>query len=255
MVGIEEAEMSGVNGVRRAPQATRVRPVAPVRAPVRALALALAAAGLAACAAQGAHEAAVAPSAGPGGNGTAAATANLAGTWQLDPRQSGMGGRGAPMDAAYPGGYPGGMAGGGRFGGRPGFGADRRESRDSLARDSVARDSLMRAMGHLEIVQTDTTLTFTAGRAAPLTVFTDWRETRIPGRYGPGDVTFVTGSWKAGRFEVRRVLPSRTVVVESYEVSRDGKQLTVTTRIAERSEEQGELLPREGRRVYNKVTT
>jgi len=107
--------------------------------------------------------------------------------------------------------------------------------------------------GRLVIEQTDSALTFTQGRSAPLTVYTDWRETRILGRYGPGDVTFVTGQWKGTRFEVRRALPSRTVVVDSYELSRDGRQLIVTTRIAEKSDERGEILPREGRRVYTRA--
>ena len=122
-----------------------------------------------------------------------------------------------------------------------------------LPQDSLARDSIMRELGRLVIAQTDTALTFTVGRAAPLTVFTDWRETRIPGRYGPWDVTFVTGQWHGTRFEVRRVLPSHTVIVESYALSRNGRQLTVTTRIAEKSDEGGEILPREGRRVYDRV--
>ena len=218
----------------------------------------LGAAALSACAQQGSRDASVAPRLAPGGGGTTGATGtqaaatNLSGTWRYDVRQSGMGNRGIPMDASR-GGFSGGGGFGGRTGGRPGGAFPGDERRDSLPRDSLARDSVMREMGRLVIEQTDTALTITVGRAAPLTVYTDWRETSIPGRYGPSDVTFVTGSWKNGRFEVRKVLPSRTVIVESYEISRDGRQLTVATRIAERSEERGELLPREGRRVYTKA--
>jgi hypothetical protein len=129
-----------------------------------------------------------------------------------------------------------------------------RASRDSMQlRDSLARDSVRAQFGRLVIERSDSAFTFRQGQTEPLVVFTDWRETRILGRNGPGDVTFVTGQWNGSRFEVRRALPSRTVVIESYEVSRDGHQLTVTTRIAEKSDERGELLPREGRRVYARV--
>lgn len=216
---------------------------------------------LAGCASAPAREAAMAPQAGPAGSGSASASASLAGTWQFDERATGrsMGERGGmPMAGPHGGfgGRPGGIGGGG-FGGQPGYpqgGYGSRADRDSLQRlDSLARDSIRAQFGRLVIAQTDSALTFTQGRSAPLLVYTDWRETRIPGRYGPGDVTFVTGQWKGTSFEVRRVLPSRTVVLESYEVSRDGSRLTVTTRIAEKSEERGELLPREGRRVYGRV--
>lgn len=210
---------------------------------------------LAACARQPAREDALAPRAAPGGAGTASRSVDLSGTWQLDPRSAG---RASPYDRGgmTPGtrvGMPGGGGLGGRTGGYPRGDLDERMRRDSLPRDSLARDSIMRELGRLVVVQTDTALTFTVGRAAPLTVYTDWRETRIPGRYGPWDVTFVTGQWNGTRFDVRRVLPSHTVIVESYERSRDGRQLTVTTRIAEKSDEGGEILPREGRRVYNRV--
>jgi hypothetical protein len=210
---------------------------------------------LAACAHQPARETALAPRAAPGGSGAASRSVDLSGTWQLDARSTG---RQMPYDRG--GMMPGtrvGLPGGGGFGGRPGGyprgDLDERMRRDSLPSDSLARDSIMREMGRLVIAQTDTALTFTVGRAAPLTVFTDWRETRIPGRYGPWDVTFVTGQWNGTRFDVRRVLPSHTVIVESYELSRDGRKLTVTTRIAEKSDEGGELLPREGRRIYDRV--
>ncbi len=210
---------------------------------------------LAGCAHQPVRESAVAPRTSPGGSGSAAASVDLSGTWQLDARATGRLGydRGGPMPGGR-GGFPG---GGGFGGGRPGgFPRDYGEGmrRDSLPRDSLARDSIMREMGRLVIAQTDTALTLTVGRAAPLTVYTDWRETRIPGRYGPSDVTFVTGSWHDGQFEVRRVLPSRTVLVDSYELSKDGKQLIVSTRIAEKSDEGGEILPREGRRIYTRAT-
>jgi len=213
----------------------------------------------AACASAPARESAMPPQAGPGGNGSASASVSLAGSWQFDERATGR-----PMNAR--GGYPmegprGGFGGqpgmGGGFGGRgnlPRGGYGDRAARDSMQfRDSLTRDSVRAEFGRLVIEQSDSELVFTQGRSAPLTVYTDWRETRIPGRHGPGDVTFVTGQWKGTRFEVRRALPSRTVVLESYELSRDGRQLTVTTRIAEKSEERGELLPREGRHVYSRA--
>ncbi|MGD0484292.1 MAG: hypothetical protein ABSB58_06515, partial [Gemmatimonadales bacterium] len=165
---------------------------------------------------------------------------------------------GMPMEGSRGGfgGQPGGMGGGfgGRGGGYPQGGSGSRAARDSLqVRDSLARDSARVEFGRLVIERSDSAFTFTQGQSAPLVVYTDWRETRILGRNGPGDVTFVTGQWNGSRFEVRRALPSRTVVVESYEVSRDGRQLTVTTRIAEKSDERGELLPREGRRIYTRA--
>ena len=209
---------------------------------------------LAACAHRPARESVLAPQTAPGGTGSAARSNDLSGTWQLDLRATGrLGGydRGGPMAGTRTG-FP----GGGGFGGRTGeYPREPGEGmrRDSLPRDSLARDSVMRELGRLVIAQTDTALTFTAGRGEPLTVYTDWRETRIPGRYGPDDVTFVTGSWQGARFEVRRVLPSHTVVVESYELSKDGSQLVVSTRIAERGDERGEILPREGRRVYTRA--
>jgi hypothetical protein len=216
---------------------------------------------LAACARPGLREAEVAPQQVPGGSGAAPRSVSLAGTWQLDLRATGrsVDARGMPMEGSRPGfgGRPGGGGGyGGRPGGYPQGESGGRAGRDSaLARDSLARDSVRAEYGRLVIEQTDSALTFTQGPSTPLLVYTDWRETRIAGRYGPGDVTFVTGSWHGTRFEVRRVLPSRTVLVESYEVSNDGTRLTVTTRIAEKSEERGEILPREGRRIYNRATT
>lgn len=217
--------------------------------------LVAAAALLAACAGRAGYDEGLAPRLVPGGNGSAQASADLSGTWQLDARESARlagGDRGGPTYGGRAG-LPGSGGYGGRAGGYPGGMPEQRMARDSLPRDSLARDSVMREMGRLVVVQTDTALTFTVGRSAPLLVFTDWRETRIPGRYGPRDVTFVTGSWKGRRFEVRRALPSRTVIVESYEVSNDGARLTVTTRIAERGGERGEILPREGRRVYTRA--
>jgi hypothetical protein len=214
----------------------------------------------AACASAPAREAEMAPQVGPGGSGSASASVSLAGAWRYDERATGRSVSergGMPMEGPRGGfgGQPGGMGGG--YGGRGGYpqgGSASRAARDSMqVRDSLARDSVRAEFGRLVIEQTDSALTFTQGRSAPLTVYTDWRETRIAGRYGPGDVTFVTGQWKGGRFEVRRALPSRTVVVESYELSRDGRQLVVTTRIAEKSDERGELLPREGRRVYTRA--
>jgi len=211
---------------------------------------------LAACASQQSRETAPAPQAAPGGAGSAPATVSLAGTWQLDLRASGrfMSGRGMmPMDAGR-GGVGGGM--GGRSGGYPPAGTGPRGGRDSLlARDSLARDSVRMEFGRLVIEQSDSALVFTQGRGAPLLVYTDWRETRIPGVHGPWDVTFVTGRWDGARFEVRRALPSRTVMVERYELSSDGSRLSVTTRVAERGTERGEILPREGTRVYARVAT
>lgn len=214
------------------------------------LAVALLAVG---CMRQPARQSVLSPRGAPGGGGQAARSQDLSGVWQLDARATG---RAGGFDRGPMVGSRSGFPGGGGFGGRPG--GFPREGvggmpRDSLPRDSLARDSVLKAMGRLLIAQTDTALTITVGRSAPLTVYTDWRETRIPGRYGPSDVTFVTGSWNGSRFEVRKALPSRTVIVESYELSNDGMQLIVTTRIAERSDERGELLPREGRRVYNRA--
>ena len=215
---------------------------------------------LAACAQPGSRDTAVAPQQAPGGTGAAAPSVSLSGTWQLDLRATGrmVDARGMPMEGQRPGfgGRPGSGGGyGGRPGGYPRDDAAGRAGRDSLPRDSLARDSVIKEMGRLVIEQTDTALTFTQGRGGPVLVYTDWRETRIPGRYGPGDVTFLTGSWHGTRFEVRRVLPSRTVLVESYEVSNDGARLTVTTRIAHKSDERGEILPREGRRIYTRATS
>jgi hypothetical protein len=217
----------------------------------------------AACASAPSREAAMAPppETAAGGGGSASASVSLAGTWRYDERATGrpMSERGGmPMEGPRGGfgGQPGSMGGGlgGRGSGYPQGGSGSRVSRDSIqARDSLARDSVRAEFGRLVIEQTDSAFTFTVGRSAPLLVYTDWRETRIPGRNGPGDVTFVTGQWNGSRFDVRRALPSRTVVVESYEVSRDGRQLIVTTRISEKSAERGELLPREGRRMYTRV--
>jgi hypothetical protein len=217
---------------------------------MRVMTAVLGAALVAACASQPVRQEALAPRAGPAGAGSVAPSVGLAGTWQLDLRASGrfMSPRGGPGGGAGAGGF------GGRQGGYPQGATGGGAGRDSLqARDSLARDSLRAEFGRLVIEQADSALTFTQGRQAPLLVYGDWRETRIHGRHGAWDVTFVTGRWAGSRFDVRRVLPSRTVVVETYEVSRDGRTLTVTTRIAERSDERGEILPREGRRVYNRV--
>ena len=164
--------------------------------------------------------------AAPTGSGPARPVVSLAGEWQLDVRSAR---RLVPERGPM----------------RMGAGRD-----SLLRRDSLVRDSLRAEFGRLVIAQADSALTFTQGRRAPLVVYTDWRETRIPGRHGPGDVTFVTGQWVGSRFEVRRVLPSRTAVVERFELSRDGRRLLVTTRIAERGRERGEILPREVTRVY-----
>jgi hypothetical protein len=204
---------------------------------------------LAGCAGRAAREPVV-----PATGGSARPAVSLAGEWQLDLRASGR--AAMPGGVASMGGVRGGFdGGGGRSGGMPQGRMPTPAARDSLLRrDSLARDSVMAEFGRLVIGQADSALTFAQGRRPPLVVYTDWRETRIPGRHGPNDVTFVTGQWVGTRFDVRRVLPSRTVVVERFELSRDGRRLLVTTRVVERGHERGEILPREGTKVYNRAS-
>ena len=172
---------------------------------------------------------------------------SLAGTWELNMRETmaamrsagggmpmeggpGMGGRrtgagGMPPMGAGPGGRPG--------QGPPGAPGEAGE---------MAR--------RLVIEQTDSTLSLARPGARPLVLWFDGREVYERGRLDD-DVTPVRGVWRRGRFEVRRQVSDMRVLVEAYELLSEGRRLVV--RVRTEGGPRDEESPREMRRIYNRA--
>ena len=170
------------------------------------------------------------------------AAVSLAGTWRLDPRAGGrmggpsggmpMGGGGMGGGGGRPGGPPGGMPGGRGPEGRGDSGT-------------------VRAPERLTIVQTDSSITFAEPRRQTITLFFDGRDVWVPGLV-PDDQVAMNARWQRGRLVVRRIVSDQRVITETYELSRNGRRLTVRVRIPGGGAERGSA---EMRRVYDRVET
>jgi len=202
---------------------------------------------LAACAHSGAQEfdvsGQVVPQEAPG-----PPAADLAGAWTYNPRESdrlgqAMRGGGMPMGGGMGG--PGGMGGrGGRpgaggmppAGGRPGAGGG-------------PGDEAMAAAPRLVIAQNDSSITITRPNARALTLYFDGRAVWVTGRL-PDEQVEMNARWRGQRLEVRRVVSDRRSIVESYELSSNGRKLYVRVRMPA---VEGEPRMPELRRVYDRV--
>jgi hypothetical protein len=135
-------------------------------------------------------------------------------------------------------GSPGAMPGGG---GRPDGAPGERGGEGGGA-------AIVGASPRLFVTQTDSSVTFARPNGAAFTLYFDGREVLVPGRT-EDDAIQVSGRWRGKRFEVRREISTLRSVTESFELSSDGRKLTVRTRI--RGQEAGAELP-EMRRVYDR---
>ena len=230
----------------------------------------LGAALLAACARQGPREFDVSPQAEAVAPPEAPA-ANLAGTWQFNPRESdqpgqygrggagemgggrrggGMGGRGGMPGGG--GGFPGGGRGGypgGSGGGSP-PGGDRPDGAQGGRAGEGGGAAIVGASPRLVISQTDSSVTFTRPNGVAFNLFFDGREVTVPGRTDDESMQ-VSGRWHRKRFEVRREISSQRTVTESFELSSDGTKLTVRTRFSGQGNGEQRAMP-ELRRVYDR---
>jgi len=206
-----------------------------------ALALALLAA---ACSHQGPREFDVTPQAESQAPPEAPA-ANLAGTWQFNPRESDQPGQSARGGmSGMPGG--GGRGGSGGRGGIPGGG--RPEGAPGARGGEGGSAAIVGASPRLVVTQTDSAVTFARPNGVAFTLYFDGREVTVAGR--TEDEAFqVSGRWRGKRFEVRREISTQRTVTESFELSSNGTKLTVRTRIS--GQEAGASLP-EMRRVYDR---
>jgi hypothetical protein len=206
--------------------------------------------------------------------------ANLAGNWELNPRESdqpgqnrgggGGGGRGG-MGGGRRGGMGGGMGGRGGYpgsGGTPGTGGDYPGSAGMPPRPDAGgsggrsgggggggrggRDSSMAGgvAWRLQVAQTDSTLTITRANGNALTLFFDGRTVYVADARGESQ-NQVSGRWNRKRFEVRRALADGRTVTESYELTANGTRLAVRTKVS--GGDRSEYSPSEIRRVYDRV--
>lgn len=201
---------------------------------------------LAACARSGAQEfdvsGQVAPEEAPG-----PPAADLAGTWTYNPRESdrprqAMRGGGMPM-----GGGTGGRGGIGGRGGRPGAGGMPPAGGQPGAGGGPG-DVAMAAAPRLVIAQTDSSITITRPNARALTLFFDGRAVWVTGRM-PDEQVEMNARWRGKRLEVRRVISDLRSIVESYELSSNGRKLYVRVRMPAL---EGEARMPELRRVYDR---
>jgi hypothetical protein len=107
----------------------------------------------------------------------------------------------------------------------------------------------MAAAPRLVIVQTDSSITITRPNARALTLFFDGRAVWTTGRM-PDEQVEMNARWRGKRLEVRRVVSDRRSIVESYELSSNGRKLCVRVRMPAVEDET--RMP-ELRRVYDRV--
>lgn len=167
-------------------------------------------------------------------------SANLTGTWQLNPRAGGqMQGPRGGMPMGGGGGMGGGRPGGPPSGGMPGGrGPEGRGDSGAVA-----------APERLTIVQTDSSITISQPRRPPLTLYFDGRDVWVPG-ITPEDLVAMNARWQRGRLVVRRVVSDQRSITETYELSRNGRRLTVRVRMPGGGTE---MALAEVRRVYDRV--
>jgi hypothetical protein len=229
---------------------------------VRSAPLFTAVALLAACAHQGPREFDVTPRSEAVAPPEATA-ADLTGTWLFNARQSdqpgqfgrggggemgggrrggGMGGRGGMPGG---GGGRGGFPGGGSGGMPPGGGRTGGERGGEGGGAAIVGNS-----PRLVVHQTDSSVTFARPNGAAFTLYFDGRDVTVPGR--TEDEAFqASGRWHGKRFEVRREISTQRSVTESFELSSDGRRLTVRTRFTGQDEEQRAMPVL--RRVYDRT--
>ena len=99
------------------------------------------------------------------------------------------------------------------------------------------------------IVQTDSSITISRPSARALTLFFDGRAVWVTGRM-PDEQVEMNARWRGERLEVRRVVSDRRSIVESYELSSNGRKLYVRVRMPA---VEGETRMPELRRVYDRV--
>jgi len=181
---------------------------------------------------------------------------DLTGTWQLDKdasddpekvlkeARSSEGGPG--------GGGPGGMGGGmghGGHGGHGGGGGGSRGGGDRGQQGDPARQDAgdwFASLQSLRIEHKEPLLTITDAAGRQRVVYTDGRKTEIERSHG--GTTVLVASWKDGHVQVVATPESGPKMTETYAITADGSQLTVTTKI-----EGGRRAAVTIRRVYDSV--
>jgi hypothetical protein len=163
---------------------------------------------------------------------SAAALPNLSGAWKLNVAQSDdpqkmrdqASSSGAPSDSGDDAAPPSSGAGGGHRGGHGWGGRHRGGSGDGSGASSwlEARESLM-------IRHADPELDITDAAGHERTIYTDGRKTEE--EHNSGGTTKVVAAWKDGHIEVTSQPEKGPKVVQTYAISADGSQLTVTTKI------------------------
>ena len=159
---------------------------------------------------------------------------NLSGAWQLnkdasdDPEKVLQEARSSGGARGGGGGLAGGtgMGRGGRGhggGGRSGQGGDGGASTSQSAGDWFA------ATSSLQIKHVEPSLSITDAAGRERVVYTDGRKTEEERSHG--GTTVMTASWKDGRVEMVSRPETGAKITESFSVTADGSQLTVTTKI------------------------
>lgn len=172
--------------------------------------------------------------------------ANLAGTWQLNPTASSQMRR--PSGVMPIGDMGGGGGRGRRGGGMPSGGAPPPGAMPGEG-DAPGAAALRGAAMRLVIVQTDSTITIARPRQRPITLFSDGRDVWVPGIGGEDDAP-MNARWRRGRLEVRRGVSERRTILETYELSRNGRRLTIRVQMPGGGTE---MAPGEMQRVYDRV--
>lgn len=155
---------------------------------------------------------------------------NMTGNWQLnkdasdDPAKVMQDARASGGSGG--GGFSGGGGGMGRHhgggGGKGSRGGDSSGSSDSYADRFAALDML-------QIQHKEPSLTITDAAGRERTIYTDGRKTEE--EHSHGGTTAVTASWKDGHIEVVSKPETGAKITETYAVTADGSQLTVTTKV------------------------
>jgi hypothetical protein len=163
---------------------------------------------------------------------------DLSGTWKLDPAQSddpqqaireSGGGPGAAPDSGDGTPPPSGSGGwGGHHGGGHGSGRGRRGADGG----SGGGSSWLEGRERLVILHADPKLQITDAAGKEHTVYTDGRKTEEERSFG--GTTEVRAVWKDGHVEITSQPEKGPKIVQTFSVSADGSQLTVTTRIEAR---------------------
>ena len=161
---------------------------------------------------------------------------DLSGTWKLNPAQSddpqekfkeGASGSGDSTDSAPSSGGGGGYGGwGGHHGGH---GGGRRRGGGGSGGDAGQGPSALEGRERLVIKHADPQLTITDASGRERVLYTDGRKLEEERSFG--GTTKVQTVWKDGHVEVTSQSERGPKVVQSYAVSADGSQLTVTTQI------------------------